>query len=196
MTDMGFLQRKNKLKGLTEEAMPPVANPNVQKFLNDFMVQQEAVRDMQAALRERDLELDKLRGRCDWQERELERLMRTHEQKEDKLLRKSDGFSRGYHAQQAEIAVLVTAAEAAKEQALSIVVTEKERSVTAIKSVFSGFSDAVNAAMAAIDKMVAEDAGEERRTPLPPAPLLSEEDVVSIGRTFGANARKPEEDVG
>jgi predicted secreted protein len=194
-----FLRRR---KPSTEETaaaamtqLPAIHDPRVQQFVSDFIGTQKTMHDQAQLLRQLELENDKLTGRCDWQDKELERLLRSHDAAMQRVVRSKEGFSRGYHAQQAEIAVLVTAAEAAKENALAAVEASFKTSVTTIKAAFEGFSEAVNASMAAITKSVAEETS-ERAAPLPAAAtlddVLSDESNRQIAARYGANNRPPE----
>jgi hypothetical protein len=202
MTDTSFLQRRKAAKPPTaEEAaqalqhLPPIRDPRVQQFVADFISTQDTMRDQSQQLRQLELENDKLTGRCDWQQKELDRMMRSHADTVQRIMRSKDGFARGFHAQQAEIAVLVTAAEAAKENALVAAETSYKTSITAIKAAFDGFSEAVNAAMREISRSVVEETGEPTPTVHQLSePALTDEDVQQIAARYGANSRKPEQD--
>jgi hypothetical protein len=200
MTDTTFLQRRKKPPTPEEAAaaiqhLPPIRDPRVQQFVADFISTQDTMRDQSQQLRQLELECDKLTGRCDWQEKELDRMMRSHDATVQRIMRAKDGFARGFHAQQAEIAVLVTAAEAAKENALAAAEAAYKTSITAIKAAFDGFSEAVNAAMKEISHSVVEETGEQQvpKEAFIDTQLLSEEDAKQIAARYGANNRKEED---
>jgi hypothetical protein len=203
MSDTSFLQRRKKPPTAEEAAaamqhIPAIRDPRVQQFVSDFISTQDQMRDQAQHLRQLELECDKLTGRCDWQEKELDRMMRSHADTVKRIMRSKDGFARGFHAQQAEIAVLVTAAEAAKENALVAAETAYRTSTTAIKTAFDGFSEAVNAAMREISRSVVEETGESltQRPAIVDADTLLSEDNANkqIAAHFGANNRRPEQD--
>lgn len=128
--------------------------------------------------RDRDL------GRINWLQQELGRVTRAR-----------DGYQRAYAEQKAEIAVLITAAEAARGHAYAAIDSARGHSEAAVKAAFDSFLQTSNAVLRTIKESLVADGVDPVEANQDSGQLyLKDEDLKQLATHFGADARPPNED--
>jgi hypothetical protein len=105
MTDVSFLRKRNSK---SEDESKASSDPRVHRFLEDFMNQQESLRDMAATLRDREVALEKCNGALTWKEAELARISKQ-----------CHVAHMGFASQKIHFAVALSSALAAKDHAIA-----------------------------------------------------------------------------
>lgn len=112
-----------------------------------------------------------------------------------RVTRARDGYQRAYAEQKAEIAVLITAAKAARGHAYAAIDSARGHAEAAIKTAFDSFLETSDAVLRTIkESLVADGVDPVEPNQGPGQPLyLKDEDLKQLAAHFGADARPPNE---